>query len=149
MKKLIGRVIIWALALAVLATVIGLMVSGRPADAPTNPVSGLPAMGYNTWYQFGAGISESNVLGQARVLVSSGLAAAGYDTVTIDDGWQGATAQARNADSRPLTWNRQEFPHGIPWLAQQLGTMGLKLGIYTAIGRDTRPNHRRGGVRCW
>jgi hypothetical protein len=36
----------------------------------------------HTWYQYGAGVTEQNVVTQARYLVSSGLAAAGYDTST-------------------------------------------------------------------
>ena len=35
---------------------------------------------------------------------------------------------------RQAEGNRAEFPHGIPWLARQLHTLGFKLGIYTAIG---------------
>jgi hypothetical protein len=33
-------------------------------------------------YQYGAGVTEQNAVTQARYLVSSGLAAAGYDTST-------------------------------------------------------------------
>jgi alpha-galactosidase len=90
-------------------------------------------MGYNTWYQYGAGVTESAVLQQARDLVSSGLAAAGYDTVNLDDGWM---ASARASDGS-LTWNTARFPDGIPWLASQVHALGLKFGIYEAIGTRT------------
>jgi len=93
----------------------------------------LPVMGYNTWYQFGAGVTESAVLKQADYLVSSGLAAAGYDTVNLDDGW---LASSRASDGS-LTWNTTKFPHGIPWLASQIHALGLKFGIYEAIGTRT------------
>jgi len=33
-----------------------------------------PVMGYNTWYQFRTAITESEVVRQAQLLVSSGLA---------------------------------------------------------------------------
>jgi alpha-galactosidase len=93
----------------------------------------LPVMGYNTWYQFGAGITQSAVLQQADDLVSSGLAAAGYDTVNLDDGW---LASSRTSDGA-LTWNTAKFPNGIPWLASQIHALGLKFGIYEAIGTRT------------
>jgi alpha-galactosidase len=92
-----------------------------------------PVMGYNTWYQYGRGATEANVITQARAMKSRGLQAAGYNLITLDDGWQGTTAAQREAGVK-LTWNRAEFPHGIPWLARQLHALGFKLGIYTAIG---------------
>ena len=105
-----------------------------PAAGAVAPVFGrLPVMGYNTWYQFGAGISQSAVLAQANFLVSSGLAAAGYDTVNLDDGW---LASARASDGS-LTWDPAKFPDGIPWLAAQIHALGLKFGIYEAIGTRT------------
>jgi alpha-galactosidase len=122
-----------AVAAAVLAAV-SMPVPAVHADAP--PFGRLPVMGYNTWYQFGAGLTESAVLQQADHLVSSGLAAAGYDTVNLDDGW---TAAARTGDGS-LTWNTTRFPHGIAWLADQIHALGLKFGIYEAIGTRTCQN---------
>jgi alpha-galactosidase len=103
------------------------------AHADTPAFGQLPVMGYNTWYQYGAGATQSDVLEQADYLVSSGLAAAGYDTVNLDDGWM---ASARTSDGS-LTWNTTEFPNGIPWLASQIHALGLKFGIYEAIGTRT------------
>lgn len=93
-------------------------------------------MGYDTWYQYGRGATEANVLTQARAMKSRGLQAAGYNLITLDDGWQGTTPAQREAGVK-LTWNRAEFPHGIPWLARQLHALGFSLGIYTAIGPRT------------
>jgi alpha-galactosidase len=103
------------------------------ARAAPPPFGQLPVMGYNTWYQFGAGLTESAVLQQANYLVSSGLAATGYDTVNLDDGW---VASSRTSDGS-LTWNTTKFPDGIPWLASQIHALGLKFGIYEAIGTQT------------
>jgi alpha-galactosidase len=103
------------------------------ATADPSAFGRLPVMGYNTWYQFGAGITESAVLKQADDLVSSGLAAAGYDTVNLDDGWM---ASSRTSDGS-LTWDTTKFPDGIPWLASQIHALGLKFGIYEAIGTRT------------
>jgi alpha-galactosidase len=127
---------------APLATAVALAVSLAPPAAHAEPAAPgapaaafgqLPVMGYNTWYQFGAGATESAVLRQADYLVSSGLAAAGYDTVNLDDGW---IASSRASDGS-LTPSTARFPHGIPWLASQIHALGLKFGIYEAIGTRT------------
>lgn len=126
------------------AALVAASVTALPAAGPAGPAARaaasafgqLPVMGYNTWYQFGAGATESEVLSQADYLVSSGLAAAGYDTVNLDDGWM---APARAGDGS-LTWNTARFPHGIAWLAGQIHSLGLKFGIYEAIGTRTCQN---------
>jgi alpha-galactosidase len=126
-------VVIASLAAAVAAT---LSMATPAAHAATTPFGQMPVMGYNTWYQYGAGATEADVLAQARFLVSSGLAAAGYDTVNLDDGWM---ASARTS-SGALTWNTTRFPDGIPSLASQIHALGLKFGIYEAIGTRTCQN---------
>jgi alpha-galactosidase len=93
----------------------------------------LPVMGYNTWYQFRTGISEAEVVRQAQLLVSSGLAAAGYNCVNLDDGWM-AAERAANGE---LAWDAAKFPHGMPFLADQIHALGLRFGLYTAIGTRT------------
>ena len=108
------------------------LVQGQ-AQAAT--VHTAPVMGYNTWYQYGALVTEAEVLAQAKALVSSGLAAEGYDYVNVDDGWQNIKAGQRTANEA-LTANAN-FPGGIAALASQVHAMGLKLGIYTAIGGQT------------
>ena len=92
-----------------------------------------PVMGYNTWYQFRTAIAESEVVRQAQLLVSSGLAAAGYNCVNLDDGWM-AAQRAANGE---LTWDAAKFPRGMPWLAGQIHALGLRFGVYTAIGART------------
>jgi alpha-galactosidase len=92
-----------------------------------------PVMGYNTWYQFRTSITESEVVRQAELLISSGLAAAGYQCVNLDDGWM-AAERAANGE---LAGDTAKFPHGIAWLADQIHARGLRFGIYTAIGART------------
>lgn len=124
----------FAVVAAPLAAVMAAMSMTAPAARASAPPFGqLPVMGYNTWYQYGAKVTQSEVLQQANALVSSGLAAAGYDTVNLDDGWMAAS---RTSDGS-LTWNTAEFPAGIPWLASQIHALGLKFGIYEAIGTRT------------
>ena len=95
-----------------------------------------PVLGFSTWYAFRTAISEALVLAQAQKLVSSGLAAAGYEYVNLDDGWMLA---ARDANGR-LQPDPAKFPSGIAWLASQVHALGLKLGIYTGIGARTCQN---------
>ncbi len=122
-----------AAASLITAAAAAMSATAPAAQADPSAFGHLPVMGYNTWYQFGAGITESAVLEQAHDLVSSGLAAAGYDTVNLDDGWM---ASSRTSDGS-LTWDAAKFPHGIPWLASQIHSLGLKFGIYEAIGTRT------------
>jgi alpha-galactosidase len=120
----------------VTAVVVAMSLASPAAGAAPPAFGQLPVMGYNTWYQYGAGVTESEVLEQADDLVSSGLAAAGYDSVNLDDGWM---ASARTG-AGSLTWNTTKFPDGIPNLARQIHALGLKFGIYEAIGTRTCQN---------
>ncbi|WP_243638851.1 glycoside hydrolase family 27 protein [Streptacidiphilus pinicola] len=88
-------------------------------------------MGWNTYYAIGGSPTESSVESVANSLVSTGLAAAGYNYVWLDGGWQASTP--RNAQGQ-LVANPAEFPDGIAALASWLHARGLKLGIYTDAG---------------
>ncbi|MBO0867902.1 MAG: NPCBM/NEW2 domain-containing protein [Micromonosporaceae bacterium] len=92
-----------------------------------------PPMGFNDWYQYRCTVSETNLLANAQALLTSGLAALGYNYVNLDDCWMAPT---RAADGQ-LQADPTRFPHGIAWLADQLHAMGLKLGVYEAIGTTT------------
>jgi alpha-galactosidase len=46
-----------------------------------------PLMGWASWNNFGVNINESIIKGQADAMVSSGLSAAGYKYLNIDDGF--------------------------------------------------------------
>jgi len=126
--KNLARASIVALAMALAA---GMSISS--VSAAVRPLSQHPVMGYNTWYQFRTGMTQQTILKQAKYLVSTGLAATGYDYVNLDDGWM-ARERARDG---ALRWDVAKFPKGIPWLAARLHAMGLKFGIYEAIGQRT------------
>ena len=53
-----------------------------------NGVGLTPPMGWNSWNRYNCNINESIVRQAADRLVSSGLAAKGYEYVNIDDCWQ-------------------------------------------------------------
>ncbi|MBC3841243.1 hypothetical protein GXW82_15840 [Streptacidiphilus sp. 4-A2] len=46
-----------------------------------------PPMGWNSWNSLGTGVTEQNVVDTINFMSANGMVAAGYNTVTIDDGW--------------------------------------------------------------
>ncbi len=118
------------------ATVAKPAAAARPAVNKAPSYNGLaltPPMGWNDWSYYQCNIDENLILTQARALVSSGLAAKGYDTVTTDDCW---LAPSRDASGN-LQADPTKFPDGMAYLGQQLHAMGLKFGIYEDAGTTT------------
>ena len=105
---------------------------GNPAPS-YNGLALTPPMGWNDWSYYQCNIDENLIVSQARALVSTGLAAAGYDTVTTDDCWM---APSRASDGS-LVGDPTKFPHGMAWLGQQIHALGLKFGIYEDEGTKT------------
>src|SRR5581483_7532859 len=104
------------------------------ANALTNNLALTPPMGWNDWNSFGCGISETAVTNNAGIIASTGLRAAGYQYVDIDDGW----ASSRDSNGVIQAYSISgKFPHGIPWLSDYVHSLGLKLGVYTDDGTNT------------
>lgn len=111
--------------------------------AARNNLSATPPMGFLSWQVFRCDlaapgddctdpattrcVSEALYRGVADALVASGLAAAGYATVHLDDCWQAQTRDAKGA----LAFNATRFPSGGQALARYLHDRGLKFGFYT------------------
>ena len=64
----------------------------------------------------------------------------GYRYVNLDDG---IMEQGRGADGR-LVPDKQRFPSGMAFLAQQAHRRGLLLGLYTCVGTETCKGGRPG-----
>jgi alpha-galactosidase len=77
-------------------------------------------------------LSEALIKGVADTFVSSGMQAAGYEYVNIDDCWMNGRDSAGN-----LRWNTTKFPSGIPALAAYVHGKGLKFGIYQSANTAT------------
>jgi alpha-galactosidase len=92
-----------------------------------------PPMGWNGFNKFAIKVSEALIRQTTDALVSSGMAAAGYRYVIVDDGWQ-ATARDRAGDLVP---DATRFPNGIGAVARYVHGKGLKLGIYSDRGTET------------
>ena len=92
-----------------------------------------PPMGWSSWNLFASRINEDLIKEIAVAMKQSGLAAAGYRYVNIDDCWQ---SSARDEDGR-LQCDKATFPHGIRALADDVNALGLKLGLYSSNGTKT------------
>jgi hypothetical protein len=93
-----------------------------------------PLLGWNSWYVWGCNIDDAKIRAAADQLVSSGLAAHGYNYINIDDCWQ----QGRNAAGEMVP--KSGFPD-MKALADYVHSKGLHLGIYTSPGIATCGNH--------
>src|ERR1035437_6409032 len=103
-----------------------------------------PLMGWASWNQFGVNINESIIKGQADVMVSSGLAAAGYKFINIDDGFFNTRYGNGN-----LKIDSIKFPNGMKSLVDYIHYKGLKAGFYSEAGANTcgsQYNGQTGGV---
>ena len=96
-------------------------------------LSTTPPMGWNSWNRFGCEIDEQLIRETADGLVASGMAAAGYEYINIDDCWM---AYERDADGN-LQPDPSRFPGGIAAIADYIHARGLKLGIYSSAGTLT------------
>ncbi|MBN2084696.1 MAG: glycoside hydrolase family 27 protein [Anaerolineales bacterium] len=92
-----------------------------------------PPMGWNSWNHFACNISEALIRETADAMVSSGMLAAGYQYVNIDDCWM---ASERDTDGT-LPPDPGKFPSGMKALADYVHGKGLKLGIYLDRGTET------------
>ncbi|WP_240970195.1 NPCBM/NEW2 domain-containing protein [Actinacidiphila epipremni] len=123
---------VWAGGLG-LAAVTATVVAAPEAAAVDNGLALTPPMGFNDWNSFGCNVSEQLIEQTADYFVSSGLKAAGYTYVNIDDCWM---THSRDADGR-LVPDPVKFPDGIKGTADYVHAKGLKLGIYEDAGTAT------------
>lgn len=107
--------------------------TAEPHATSDAPLALTPPMGWNNWAHYMCDIDEAKVVANADALVARGLAAKGYDTVTVDDCWM---TKSRDADGN-LVVDTQKFPRGMAWLGEYLHARGLKFGIYEDAGSLT------------
>lgn len=91
-----------------------------------------PIMGWSSWNNFHVAINEEVIKAQADFMVSSGMAAAGYSYVNIDDGFFGG--RDSNGD---LLVHKERFPNGMKVISDYIHSKGLKAGIYSDAGINT------------
>jgi hypothetical protein len=130
-----GGALVLALTGALLAAPGAAAAPSTAAASPTTypNYAPTPPMGWNDWSYYQCDMNEQTILDNARALVSTGLAAKGYDTVTTDDCWM---AGSRDADGN-LVPDPVKFPDGMAYVGRELHAMGLKFGIYEDAGTKT------------
>jgi alpha-galactosidase len=96
----------------------------KPALAAT------PPMGWNSWNHFAGKVDDADVRAAADYMVSSGMKAAGYTYINIDDTWEG------ERDAQGFIHPNSKFPD-MKALADYVHSKGLKLGIYSSPGPRT------------
>jgi alpha-galactosidase len=133
----------------IIVAVIVLTFAGMPAALaeplhffarPANGLALTPPMGWNSWNHFGCNVSASLIEGEADAMVASGMKAAGYRYVVIDDCWQ----VGRDANGNILP-DPQRFPQGMKAVVDYVHSKDLKFGIYSDVGDHTcqmRPGSR-------
>jgi alpha-galactosidase len=131
MRRL-ARLAVAAILCAASVPLLGL-ATASPAMALNNGLALTPPMGWNDWNSFGCNVNEQLVQQTADVIVNSGMRAAGYQYVNIDDCWM---ASARDGSGH-LVPDPVKFPHGISGVAGYVHGKGLKLGIYESAGTAT------------
>ncbi|MFV8343951.1 glycoside hydrolase family 27 protein [Flavobacterium sp. XS2P39] len=92
-----------------------------------------PPMGWNSWNTFETNIDEKLVKETADIMISSGMTAAGYNYIVLDDGWM---AKERDKDGN-LVPDPIKFPSGMKALVDYVHGKGLKFGLYNCAGTHT------------
>lgn len=98
-----------------------------------NGLGRTPPMGWNSWNHFGCNIQEKLIRETADAMVTSGLAALGYQYINLDDCW----AELNRDSKGNFVPKASAFPAGIKALADYVHAKGLKLGIYSDAGTQT------------
>jgi alpha-galactosidase len=100
------------------------------ASAVSGSLAATPPMGWNNYNHFVDNFTHTTFEQAADAMVSSGLKAAGYEYINIDDSWDQKTRDS-NGDLVP---DPAKFPDGIKAVADYVHARGLKLGIYADRG---------------
>ena len=105
-------------------------INSPPHPLPlTASASALPRLCKDHFF---CSINETLIRDTADTLVRSGLAAAGYRYVNLDDCWQ----VARDVNGTIIA-DPERFPSGIAALASYIHSLGLLFGLYSDCGQFT------------
>ncbi|KAI8625200.1 glycoside hydrolase family 27 protein [Xylariaceae sp. FL1651] len=95
----------------------------------------LPALGWNSWNAYNCNINETVILEAAQAMIELGFKDAGYEYVNLDDCW--SVKGGRDNATQQLVPDPDRFPNGISGLADQIHSLGFKIGIYSSAGTLT------------
>jgi len=100
--------------------------------ALNNGLGRTPQMAWNSWNHYQCDINETVMMRTIDAMVSTGLLAAGYTYVNIDDCWASTRLANGTITSDPVT-----FPSGMEALVNYAHSRGLKFGLYSDAGYKT------------
>lgn len=112
-----------------LVMVIAFHLAASPVP-PQAQLAATPPMGWNSWNHFACKVTDAIIRAQANAMVASGMKAAGYIFINIDDCWQG------KRDAQGRIQPNERFPD-MKALADYVHSKGLKIGIYSSPGPKT------------
>lgn len=116
----------------VAAVCVALLVAVCGVEALNNGLGHTPQMGWNSWNYFACNLNEQIVNDTIDTLISSGLAAAGYRYINMDDCWAGW-----RDDAGFIHPDNNTFPNGVRPLADKAHSKGLLFGLYSDAGEKT------------
>lgn len=90
-------------------------------------------MGFNTWNSMHTNVNQSKINNTAILMQKLGLFEAGYNIITIDDGYANSS---RNSNGK-ISEDPLKFQMGMRNLSDNLHKLGFKFGIYTSAGSMT------------
>jgi len=124
-----------------LALVIVIWCASVQAQSTAKQVSiPPPPLGWSSWNSFSNLINSQIALDQAKAMISSGMAKAGYRTVNIDEGWW----LGHRDDHGNIVVDHKAWPALAPGehagdmgnIVRAIHHLGLRAGIYTDAGQD-------------
>ncbi|KAK1637699.1 alpha-galactosidase [Colletotrichum phormii] len=117
---------------AILAAV-GLSSTAAALVSRNGKTGRLPALGWNSWNEYGCDINETVFLTVAQHIVDLGLKDLGYEYVNIDDCWSDKKLRRDNV-TKEIIVDKVKFPQGIKHTVDKIQELGLKVGIYSDAG---------------
>ena len=129
-------------AFLMVASTAGLaVVAAPPAAAEDNGVGLTPALGWSSWSFIRHDPTAAKIDAQADAMKNSGLAAAGFQYVNVDDFWyQCPGSQGPNVDANgrwvtdPTKFPPNGAQDGIAAVADHVHADGLSFGLYVTPG---------------
>lgn len=112
------------------AVLIACLAFSLSCPAQQSNLAPTPPMGWNSWNHYANRIDDQIVRTEADAMVSSGMKAAGYTYLVIDDTWAGERDASGNIHPN------SKFPD-MKALADYVHSKGLKLGIYSSPAAKT------------
>ena len=117
------------------------------------PHSRLPPLGWSSWDALAAGgdhpirdfCDTVSVKAAADAYIETGLYAAGYRHLHLDDCWA-ATSRTAAGDIQP---DPARFPGGMKEVVDYVHAKGLVFGLYTSAGRTVCVGGRVGSQGHW